>query len=104
MKRYQKPRLKPGRITVQYGKIEHNDPDLIFSWGPGCSRADAHYLHHVFSDERFGPSGERYRSLVDELEARGYDITTLRFSIEKPASPVHSLHTTPSSCAEKAED
>ena len=46
-------------------------------------------LHSVLANERCRPSMKNFpgyemdRSLVDELEARGYDITTIKFSIQK---------------------
>jgi hypothetical protein len=42
---------------------------------------DAHYLHSVLNTPRYNYKGEPELSIVDELVDRGYDITTLYFSI-----------------------
>lgn len=96
MKRYRTPKAKPGELKVQWGKLPHNNPDLCYCWGEGVSRADSSLLHYTFSSKR--PvlskcyeamlSGESSQisfdpSFLEELEARGYDLTTLRFSIQK---------------------
>jgi len=82
MKRPPKP--KPGTIDMVWVENEH---DMMYSWGDGC-RADARFIHYVFNSERMEqefPSGNtiREQSVCDELEKRGYDLTTLKFSIKK---------------------
>lgn len=81
------PKAKPGELLVKWGIPERKDrPDVVFSWGAGTSKRDANLLMNVFGGERFGPSiiqTETEPSLLDELKARGYDITTIRFSIKK---------------------
>ena len=86
MKRFRSPKAKPGELKAQWGKLPHDTPDLCYAWGDGVSRADGHLLHNVLSGERFRPgSFERDPSLLDELKARGYDLTTLKISIQKKA-------------------
>ena len=89
MKRYRTPKMKPGHLMAQYGKLPHDSPDLIFTWGPGCHKGDASLLHYVFCMKQYNPVTGKFddRSFVDELQSRGYDITTLRFSIEKHQPP-----------------
>lgn len=97
MKRYRRKDAKPGQLLVYYGKLPHENPDIIFAWGGGgAAKCDANLLTYVFSGKRqrhihdpeelkknggypiaFDPS------LLEELETRGYDLTTLKFSIEK---------------------
>lgn len=95
--RWRAPKAKPGQLVARYGKVEGCE-DLCYAHGAGVDRSDARLLHSVLSNERFYPSRSgplgtyrTERSFADELEARGYDITTLRFSIEKkrPASEAH---------------
>lgn len=88
MKRWRAPKAKPGELKAQWGKVD-GCIDLCYANGPGTERADARLLHSALSNERYRPSieqypgYERYRSFLDELDARGYDLTTLRFSIQK---------------------
>lgn len=51
-------------------------------------RRDSSYLHYMLATQRPDTSvqplfSKMLPSLVQELEARGYDITTLKFSIMK---------------------
>ncbi len=84
MKRYREPKANPGELKAQYGKLKHDSPDIIYAWGDGCSSADARLLHYVMSREWYHPAdGTWGDSFIKELEKRGYDITTLKFSIKK---------------------
>lgn len=93
-KRWRAPSAKPGELKAQYGKLPHDTPDLCYAWGEGCSSADSHLLHNVIATDRAYWDLEKAQrrdsypishdpSLVKELERRGYDITTLKFSIQK---------------------
>lgn len=42
---------------------------------------DGHLLHAVLCAPRWNVDGERQKTFIEELEARGYDITTLRFEV-----------------------
>lgn len=42
---------------------------------------DGHFLHGLFS--HVVVDGKSGRNLVQELEARGFDVTTVRFSIQR---------------------
>lgn len=97
MKRYRAPRAKPGELKAQWGRLPHDDPDLCYAWGEGVSKCDGSLLHSIFGCKRqravYGEERERNHgypvvfdpSFIEELQARGYDITTLRFSIQKKA-------------------
>lgn len=91
MKRYRQPKQVPLTLKAQWGKMPDDDPDFIFSWGTGCSGADARLLNNVLCHERYRHPLLREMkpmpSLVEELKARGYDVTTLRFSIRKIEQP-----------------
>lgn len=83
-KRYRQLKAKPNQLRSAYAKEPFESPDLCYAWGEGCSKADAHLLHNVFSLKRFLPNSfESDMSFIDELEKRGYDIKTFKFSIEK---------------------
>ena len=77
------------KLRVVWGKRER---DLVFHFPLGPqTKSDGHLLHVCLNtnpprswlDDRDAPITP---SLVEELKARGYDITTLRFSIEKDPS------------------
>ena len=83
MKRYRTPKAKPGELLVKYGQ-EHGDLDLYFCYGgKGATSRDSKMLMLAFErDIGFG------KSLREELEERGYDITTLKFSVQQRAPNV----------------
>lgn len=72
---------------MQRGKID-GDVDMCIFYGDNTPRCDRALIINALSSERqhtdlstMRPKFER--SLIDELEARGYDLDTLRFSIER---------------------
>lgn len=74
---------KETTLSVRWSKREG---DLLFSH-PAYA-ADGHLLYGTLCADRWRPDwdggdvrGLRDPSFVKELEARGYDITTLRFSV-----------------------
>ena len=93
MKRYRTPKLKNGELRVYWGKLPHDSPDVIYSWqGDRSMKRDTALLCHHFGSKTPDPFekpifSKMNPSLIEELEARGYDITTLRFSIMKKAAP-----------------
>lgn len=68
-------------------------PDLSVRWSKrerallyhGSKPTGGMLATHFETTTAFEGVGEPPRSLVKELEARGYDITTLRFSVRKKA-------------------
>jgi hypothetical protein len=88
-KRWRKPKAKPGELKVAYGRGDHGDgPDIYYCHGAsGADRCDARMISSYFDDIK-GLDGKTMRQ---ELEVRGYDITTMKFSIQQKQPP-----TTPS--------
>ena len=89
-KRWRVKHAKPGQLRVYYGKEDSlGSPDVCFAWGPGTSRADSSLIHSMFSgfSHRKGDGilepKVQHDGYLKELEARGYDLTTIKFSIEK---------------------
>lgn len=96
-KRWRIPKAKPGELAVKFGKPGrwNRTPDVVYCWGPGVHHGDGSLLYYFFGVDRMEMNYEasynasfyeriKYApSLLKELEARGYDLTTLRFSIEK---------------------
>lgn len=85
--RFRVPTPKAGILEAKFGKAERgDDPSIVYvHGGAGSSRPDSRFLCTWFEGRdvqtgahRFGDEG---KSFVQELEARGYDITTLKFSI-----------------------
>jgi hypothetical protein len=84
MKRWREPKAKPNQLKAQWGKLKHDSPDLCFAWGDGVNKCDARLLSNAITSFTFEPGSYETRpSLYDELEKRGYDMTTLKFSISK---------------------
>lgn len=99
-KRYRRRHAKPGQLLIYYGKLPHDGPDVIYAWGGGgANKRDASFLTYalsgkrqrmVYGDERVRNGGHPLvfdPSVLEELEARGYDITTIKFSIMKKEVP-----------------
>lgn len=88
-KRYRKPKMKDGELRVYWGRLPHDSPDIVYAWqGDPEMRRNTRLLHNFFSCESPDPFAQplwskMYPSFVKELEQRGYDITTLKFSIMK---------------------
>lgn len=72
------PRAKAGQLKAQWGKLPDESPDIVYAWGDGCSKRDGALLNYFFTH-----TPNKAESLLKELEDRGYDIRTLKFSIEK---------------------
>ena len=81
-KSYRTPKAKEGELLAKYGKAD-GELDLFYCWrGDSSMRRDSKLLSHAFESMRIMDD----KTLRQELEARGYDITTLRFSIMKKAT------------------
>jgi hypothetical protein len=79
-KRWRVVRAKHGELRASYGRGEYgSDIDIQYAWGGGASKPDARILCNALEEYPVYDG----RSLVKELEARGYDIATLRFSIQR---------------------
>ena len=79
-KRFRVPVAKPGELLVKWGK-EYGEEDLFYCRPENtCGmRRDAKLLSIAFEDTILLDG----KTLRQELEDRGYDIKTLKFSIMK---------------------
>ncbi len=78
------PRAREGQIKVQWANTAEGGEDLHYFRGEGVGRADGWLLHSAISAPTHSPmKNEWHPSLLEELEARGYDIKTLKISVEK---------------------
>lgn len=89
-KRLRKPKLKDGELMMYWGRESPGEsPDMIFAWqGDITMRRDTRYLHLVLATQQpdlfTTPLFSKMNpSFLEELESRGYDLTTLRFSVRK---------------------
>jgi hypothetical protein len=74
-------KAKPGELKFGWSKGKN---DLVYAWGgDGAFRWDAALLHSIMSYPL-----RTEKSLHDELIERGYDITTIKFSIQKKRSTI----------------
>jgi hypothetical protein len=78
-----RPRIlkaRPGQLKAQWATYERGSaPCISYAWGgDGADKTDGRILSSALE----GVAIHGGKSLAEELEARGYDLTTLKFSIE----------------------
>lgn len=69
-------RLKPNNKLRAYWSKKEND---VMYYYPKCG-VDGSLLHHFFSYVT-NDFGDGQKTFLDELDRRGFDLTTLKFSI-----------------------
>jgi hypothetical protein len=77
---------KPGELLARWGRADGEGPDVCFAWGDWCEKGDSFLLWAMLSGPRYRPTMDGFRGeqpFIEELKALGYDITTLRFSVQK---------------------
>ena len=79
-RRFRAPVAKRGELLAKYGQ-EHGHQDIYYCYPENDSnmRRDGRILSKAFEENEVFMG----RSLREELEYRGYDITTFKFSIKK---------------------
>jgi hypothetical protein len=83
------------RLRAVWSKRE---ADILYHYPRSCDGALLHYHFDVLRDRALEGVRPEGRSLIEELVERGYDITTLRFSVDRfevegpPRPPVPVLH------------
>ncbi len=101
MKRFRRIKPKPQTLLAQWVRVDaHNGPELCYAFGEGCDRSDMALLNGALAvppstvqlpeslrTKWWTANTRQEPSLIQELEARGYDLTTLRFSIQKKGAP-----------------
>lgn len=66
-------RVKAHMLAARWSRRER-DVEFVYPSSP-----DGHLLHNAFNYAKMTNG----KTLIEELKARGYDLTTLRFSIER---------------------
>jgi hypothetical protein len=74
------PVARSSQLLARWGRAERGDaPSIVYAWGAaGACKADSRILMAALEE---APVYEGL-SLVSELKARGYDLTTIKFSID----------------------
>jgi hypothetical protein len=80
--KYRKPKVQPSTLKISYGKLPGQEPDLIYSWGLGVDGKESCILHEYMGKQRW-VNNEIEVSMFEKLEKAGYDLKTLKFSIQK---------------------
>lgn len=89
MKRLRKPKLKDGELRMYWGREPGDSPDVMLAYqGDRTMKWDMKMLHYLMCSRHPDPHAKPIfnkmnPSMIEELESRGYDITTLKFSIMK---------------------
>lgn len=81
MKRYRRPKVYEGQIKMQMGK-DYGEVDMCVFYDKTVPRCDRALVLNTLCSERLNWRQELQPSLITELARRGYDLDTLRFSIE----------------------
>lgn len=82
-----RPPKKDGAIKFQYGRLD-GDLDFLILYGNDVPRCDRALVMQQFTSIqcRHDHSNNKARfdpSFIDELDKRGYDTKTIKFSIER---------------------
>ncbi|PZR54615.1 MAG: hypothetical protein DI537_54855 [Stutzerimonas stutzeri] len=82
-KRYRALTAKPGELKLGWGREDrHDSVGIMAAWGEGCPRADGTFLFSL-NQPTYDYKGDTVPAFLKELDARGYDLSTLKFSIQK---------------------
>lgn len=75
-------------MKLQYGRVDGSN-DHVIAYGEGIPRCDRALLFSLVSTKTFNPVRNVWDdSFLEELEQRGYDLTTLKISVEKKADEI----------------
>jgi hypothetical protein len=82
-----RPPKKDGAIKFQYGRYE-GSLDFIVLYGNDVPRCDRALVMNLFTSKFMGFDYAKRKptfddSFIDELKSRGYDTSTIKFSIER---------------------
>jgi hypothetical protein len=92
-KRFRTPKIKEGELKIYWGKLRYDSPDILYAWrGDHSMKRDSRMLSCYLGSQQVDPFAvplwsKMNPSVFEELELRGYDLTTLKFSIMKKVQP-----------------
>lgn len=82
-KRCRRPKVVETEMKAQEGYIDGVKDKYIY-FGDNVPRCDRALVMHSLFEDRYSYNSREIRpSLFDELESRGYDMSTFKFSIKK---------------------
>ena len=86
-KRIYVPVAKEGQLMAKWGRPEQGEPpEIVYAWGgAGACKRDAGILMRALG----GLEVIDGKTPAQELEARGYDLSTLKFTIEHKTDPAN---------------
>lgn len=68
-------KAKTNQLKAQFVKSSN---DIVYAYGENCEKSDLHVLKEMLNGFISGD-----KTVIAQLEARGYDLSTLKFSINK---------------------
>jgi len=72
--------------SAELSRLVGQPGDVLYEYGDGCSKRDGSLLHSALGVRKFDlATNTSLPSVLEELHRRGYDLTTLKFSIHKRA-------------------
>lgn len=69
-------KAKSNQLKASFSKGEN---DVVYAWGSECDKTDA----LVVKQALFDLTDSNGQTVVEQLKARGFDIASLKFSIDK---------------------
>lgn len=81
--KYRQPPMRDGVLDIYYGFADGDGPDVCVKSGHGAGGSpNRHMVLDIFCGEHYDWDGKKRTSAIEELDARGFDISTLKFSIK----------------------
>lgn len=84
-----RPKMTNGRLDVWFGKLtKHDDPDFCVVSGDGAGGGSTRGFVLGFlcgEHQHVKGNGWTTKTFLEEMDARGFDVSTLKFSIRKKA-------------------
>lgn len=94
-----RPKQSPGKVSLWYGRIDREPADVCAQWMPPANKRHCNLVLQIFSSKnlrmafdaedkkRSGGLPTFYDlSWIEELDKAGFDLSTLKFSIEMKKS------------------
>ena len=89
-KRVRVPDPKADTLIATWGRSDsYAAPSIVYVYPDRDGKCDSRVLCDAFESKQYSPNPEKFGSfkltpsLAEELDARGWDLTTLRFSIKR---------------------
>ena len=80
------PKAEEGELIAEWGKRmpENTRAELCYSWQNNDGmNADRWLIKNMLTMRQYDSNGKESKMIIEELDARGYDLTTLHFSVSK---------------------